>query len=265
MYTAEDIKVKNGTINVSMTDGSTMLDYVEFTKHPSFYDRQQRVYIIGDSLACIYYGSFEQEVGGGRAGWGQQLPDYLKVPVTDLANSGQYAAGLYRTAFPSVIENGEEGDILLIECAYNDRNYSTRSEMTECVKDMIRQCREVGITPILVTPNASKHDYKPSVAWSSYLLDIAADTGCQYIDLSKESYDFLYSLYGDDKDNVVTMNYNLTAVGGDTLHSSYAGAYKWASIVAQGLKTLGYGDIVNTEFKYEFTDTLGNNITAQVK
>ena len=28
---------------------------------------------------------------------------------------------------------------------------------------------------------------------------------------------------------------------------------------------LGYGDIVNTEFKYTFTDTLGNEITAEVK
>ena len=61
------------------------------------------------------------------------------------------------------------------------------------------------------------------------------------------------------------MNYNLTAVGGDTLHSSYAGAYKWAEIVAQGLKDMGYADIVNTDFSYTFTDTLGNTLTAQVE
>ena len=66
-------------------------------------------------------------------------------------------------------------------------------------------------------------------------------------------------------DGVVTKNYNLTEVGGDTLHSSYAAAYKWAAIVAQGLKELGYGDIVNTDFKYTFTDTLGNEITAEVR
>ncbi len=265
LYTAEDISIKNGTVTVSMTDGSTLLDYVTVQKKPEFYIRPQRVYAIGDSLVCAYYGDFEQEVGGGRAGWGQQLPNYLNVPVTNLGNSGQYAAGLYKTAFPSVIENGRSGDILLIECAYNDRNYSNRAEMTACVKDMIKQCRMAGITPILVTPNASRHDYKPSVSWSSYLRDIAADTECMLIDLSKESYDFLYSLYGDDKDNTVTVNFNLTAVGGDTLHSSYAGAHKWASVVAQGLEELGFGSIVNTDYKYEFTDTLGNKITAQAK
>ncbi|MCD8390538.1 MAG: hypothetical protein LUD03_01695, partial [Firmicutes bacterium] len=265
LYTAEDVKIQTGSLNVSMTDGSTVLDYVTVTKKPEFYEREPRVYIIGDSLACIYYGEFEQEVGGGRAGWGQQIGDFLNVGVTDLANSGQYAAGLYYTAFPSVIENGCEGDILLIECAYNDRNYSTREEMTSCVKAMIAECRENGIEPILVTPNASKHDYKPSVAWSSYLKDIAVDTDCECIDLSKLSYDFLCSLYGDDEDNVVTMNFNLTAVGGDTLHSSYAGAYKWAATVAQELCDLGYEDLVNKDFSYTFTDTLGNVITAQVE
>ena len=265
LYTAEDIKVKNGTINVSMCDGSTMLDYVTVEKQPNFYERPQRIYILGDSLACNYYGSFEKEVGGGRTGWGQVLPNFVNVPVTNLANSGQFAAGLHKTAFPSVIENGESGDILLIECAYNDRNYSTRDEMTACVKDMIKQCREKGITPVLITPNASEHDYKPSVAWSSYLKDIAVDTDCALIDLSKESYDFLYSLYGDNADKVITKNFNLTEVGGDNLHSSYAGAYKWASIVAQGLKDNGFDDIINNGFSYKFTDTLGNEITAEIK
>ena len=265
LYTANDIRIEGGALTVSMCDGSTMLDHVEAVKKPEFYDRPQRLYIIGDSLACEYYGTFENEVGGGRSGWGQQIGDYLNIPVTNLANSGQYAAGLYTTAFPSVIENGEPGDILLIECAYNDRSYSTREEMTRCVKSMIEQCRANGIIPILVTPNASAHDYKPSVVWSSYLRDIAVDTECQLIDLSKESYDFLYSVYGDDKDGNITKIYNLTENSGDNLHSSYAGAYKWASIVAQGLKDLGYGEIINTEFSYTFTDILGNEIKAEIR
>lgn len=266
LYISEDILVKNGEITVSMCDGSTMLDYVIVEKQPEFYERPKRIYIIGDSLACNYYGDFEKEVGGGRTGWGQVIGDFVDIPVTNLANSGQYAKGLYETAFPSVMENGMPGDILLIECAYNDRNYSTREEMTECVKDMIRQCRDKGINPVLVTPNASEHDYKPSVAWSSYLKDIAIDTDCDLIDLSKESYDFLYSLYGDNVDGVIKKNYNLTEVGGDTLHSSYAGAYKWASIVAQRLKDYFGDDYIEiTDFSYTFTDTEGNIITAEVK
>ena len=261
LYIAEDIKIKNGELTVLMSDGSTTLEYITLHKRPCF--RSTRVYIIGDSLACEYYGDFETAVGGGRAGWGQQLGDFLNIPVTNLANSGQYASGLYKTAFPGIIENGCRGDILLIECGYNDRNYSTREEMTACVKAMIRECREKGIIPIIVTPNASEHDYKPSVVWSGYLRDIAVDENCQLIDLSKESYDFLYSLYGDDK-VTAGKNFNLTTVGGDTLHSSFAGAYKMAELVAKGLSDLGYGEYVNTEFRYIFTDSLGNEITAHI-
>ena len=262
LYTAERLFIDNGEINVSMTDGSTMLDYVTVERSAKM---GQRIFIVGDSLACIYYGDFEQEVGGGRAGWGQQLVDFVNIPVTNLANSGQYAKGLYDSAFPGVEKYGQSGDIFLIECGYNDRSYSTREEMVASVKSMIEGARAKGMQPILVTPNASKHDYKPSVVWSSYLRDVAVDTGCDIIDLSKISYDFLYDLYGDDEDDVVVKNYNLTEVGGDTLHSSYAGAYVWASVVAQGLKDLGYSGLVNTDFSYTFTDTIGNEITAQVK
>lgn len=265
LYTAEDVRVRDGLITVSMCDGSTLLDYVIAEKQPDFRARPQRIYVIGDSLACCYYGSFEKEVGGGRTGWGQALPSYVNAPVTNLANSGQFAAGLYETAFPSVIENGEAGDILLLECAYNDRNYSTREEMTRCVKNMIRQCREKGIIPILVTPNASEHDYKPEVAWTSYLKDIAVDTDCQCIDLSGISYEFLRKLYGDNEGNVITKNFNLTEVGGDTLHSSYAGAQVWASVVAGEMKKLGYDNLVNSEFEYKFTDTEGHEISAKAE
>lgn len=269
LYTAEDIKVKDGKITVSMCDGSTMLDYVTVEKQPEFYERPPRIYVIGDSLACEYYGEFEKEVGGGRSGWGQQLENFVNIPVTNLANSGQFAAGLYQTAFPSVIENGFAGDIALIECAYNDRNYSTREEMTKCVHDMILQCRNKGIIPVLVTPNASEHDYKPSVAWSSYLKDIAIDSGCSLIDLSKESYDILYELYGDNANGAIKKNFNLTEVGGDNLHSSYAGANVWASIVAEDLQEIVKNKFVNykltTDFEYTFTDTEGNTITAKVK
>lgn len=264
LYTAEDIRVRDGSITVSMCDGSTMLDYVVAEKEPYFV-RPRRIYVIGDSLACNYYGSFEKEVGGGRTGWGQVLSSYVNVPVTNLANSGQFAAGLYETAFPSVIENGEAGDILLLECAYNDRNYSTREEMTHCVKDMIRQCREKGIRPILVTPNASEHDYKPEVAWTSYLKDIAVDMECDCIDLSGLSYEYLHNLYGDNEGNVITKNFNLTEVGGDNLHTSYAGANVWASIVASELKKLGLEYMLTTDYEYTFTDTEGHEIVVKAK
>lgn len=283
-YTAEDININNGKITVSMTDGSTMLDYVTVKKYVSgmvapkyqmsdpylpYMMRKPRIFIIGDSLSCNYYGDFEKEVGGGRTGWGQVLGNYVNMPVTNLANSGQYAKGLYDTAFPSVIENGHQEDICLIAVGYNDRSYSTRDEMINTVKAMISECRKKSIIPVLVTPNASQHDYKPSVSWASYLKDIAVDANCDIIDLSKLSYDYLYSLYGDNEDGEVTKNFNLTEVGGDNLHSSYAGANVWAAMVAKELDRIALNRMVYdglaTDYTYTFTDTLGREITATAK
>lgn len=253
----------DGKITVSMTDGSTVLDSVTVSR--AGWQGGPTIYIIGDSFVCNYYGAFDKEVGGGRTGLGQVLDNFVNANIVNLANSGQFAKGLYETAFPSVVNNSP--NYALIECGYNDRSYSTRDEMIDCVKKMITECREACITPILVTPNASQHDYKESVVWSSYLRDIAVDMDCPIIDLSKESYDFLYSLYGDNEGNVIEKNYNLTEVGGDNLHSSYAAAMKWASIVAQNMKdmNLGWEELFNTDFAYTFTDTEGNKITAKIE
>lgn len=260
-YTVKKFNIGDNKITVSMTDGSTLLDSV--TVERADYETKPTIYIIGDSLVCNYYGDFEQEVGGGRTGWGQVIGNYLNANIVNLANSGQFAKGLYDTAFPSVVHN--RPSICLIECGYNDRSYSTREEMINTVKAMVSECRAKGITPILITPNASAHDYKPSVSWSGYLRDVAVDTECDLIDLSQLSYDFLYSLYGDDADGNITKNYNLTEVGGDTLHSSYAAAQKWASIVAQELKNMWpNAGIYNIEYEYTFTDTLGNKITCKI-
>lgn len=252
-------------MTVSMTDGSTLLDSVTVSRTGMYFE--PTIYIIGDSLVCNYYGDFDKEVGGGRTGWGQVLGNYVNANIVNLANSGQFAKGLYDTAFPSVVNN--RPNFALIECGYNDRSYSTRDEMIDCVKKMITACRENYIVPILVTPNASQHDYKESVVWSSYLRDIAVDMDCPIIDLSKESYDFLYSLYGDNEGNVIEKNYNLTEVGGDNLHSSYAAAMKWASIVAQNMKDMNLGwndeELFNTDFVYTFTDTEGNAVTASIE
>lgn len=86
----------------------------------------------------------------------------------------------------------------------------------------------------------------------------------QIIDLAAASFNVLYEVYDDSHVDAVRRTFNLMQGSGDLVHSSYAGAMMWASLVAQGLKDLGYDEIVNTEFQYTFTDTLGNVFTAEV-
>lgn len=295
-YTAEEIVVKGGKAVVTMYDKVSDMQTVVVKKNPSNVNRKTRVYVLGDSLVTNYYGdptSVNEETGvpnpgNARTGWGQVLYNYFgsDINVSNLAESGNYAAGLYgngadSSAFGGVINNAQKGDYLILECGYNDKNYSSTAGMTEAVNAMVDACRAKGITPILVTPNASKHDYKADVMYASTLRDCATAKDVMIVDLSANSYKFFSEKYGTDEtaNTVVGRNYQVwtDAATFDTLHSSYVGAMKFAEIVAQGIADLqaagtttasgenANGITINKEFKFSFVDTLDNTIEMQVK
>lgn len=292
-YTAEEIIVKGGKAVVTMKDKVSDMATVVVKKTPSIVERNTRVYVLGDSLVTNYYGEPTNvndkgipNPGNARTGWGQVLSNYFMgdINVTNLAESGNYAEGLYgggadSSAFGGVINNAQPGDYLILECGYNDKNYSTTENMTTAVNAMIDACRAKGITPILVTPNASQHDYKESVQWASTLVACATAKDTMLIDLGKISYNFFVDKYGADAGATVGKNYQVytSADQVDTLHSSYVGAMKFAEIVAQGIydmqqngTTTGKGENadnigINTDFTFSFVDTEGNTIDMQVK
>jgi lysophospholipase L1-like esterase len=259
-----DIVVNEGVAKITTADypkDKTESDVnisIKVVKSPSIVNRTQKMYVLGDSLVCIYY-------NGGNAsnnyqtGWGQVLQNYVKnVEVVDLGNSGVTANGLYGSAFTQVLASAKAGDIMVLESGYNDKTYDTQEVMTNAVKSMISEAEAKGVKVVLVSPNASDHDYKADVAWTSVMSSIATETGTDYINLSKLSYDFLYGTYAENRD-AIQATYNIS----DRLHSTYHAANKWASIVASGLIDLGYGDVVNADYSYTFTDSLGNTINCQ--
>lgn len=330
-YTINDAVINGGSITVDTADrdGTGALTWVQLVKAPSNVNRTKKVYILGDSLVATYYGSYAEgtEVGGARTGWGQVIENYFSddVEVVNLANSGQYAAGLLSSAFPGVMAMAQKGDYFIIEAGYNDRSYSSREEMKASVISMVEQCEAKGIVPVLVSPNASAHDFKAGLQFASTMNEAAAEMQAKYddvifVDLAKLSYefmigsgishtasaegDFITAVKNEDgslksvkltkaaKDSKLNMpstddsaylwtsdmkpvtinvstelvktTYNLTAVGGDTLHSSYAAATKWAEIVAQGMKDAG-ADFVTTDYTYTFTDAAGGEVICEVK
>lgn len=243
-------------------------------KSPSIVTRKTKMYVLGDSLVANYYNGGSKENNLLQTGWGQVLDNYITddIEVVNLANSGVTADGLLGTAFSQIVESAKEGDYLILESGYNDRTYDTEAMMKNALRVMVSRARAKGAEVILVSPNASHHDLKENVQWTTYMEDIAAETNTDYIDLSQLSNDFLRAMYdadefcadGDPEQDGVQVN-ELSRIWNvsDRLHSTYNAAHKWASVVTTELAKLGYADLINTEFKYEFTDGAGNTITCQ--
>ena len=256
-----DIVVSEGyaTLNLRDAASNSKAGKITIVKSPSIVDRTKKVYVLGDSLVCIY-------ANGGDAshnyqtGWGQVLQSYLtdEYEVVDLGNSGVTAEGLAGSAITQVAQSGKSGDVMILESGYNDRSYSTQDKMLAAVTYMYNEATAAGVDVVLTPPNASQHDYKAGVSWGGVMKTAADNTGAKYIDLGTLSYNFLYGTYGSNTD-AVKASYNVS----DGLHANYNGANKFASIVAGGLIDVGLGDMVNTEYTYTFTDSLGNTITCQ--
>lgn len=262
-----DIEVAEGNAKITITDcPSSASVIIKVVKSPSNVTRKQKVYALGDSLVCIYYNGGNATNNLYQTGWGQVLHSYVKddVEVVDLGNSGVTGEGLAATAITQVAHSAKEGDIVLIECGYNDRSYSTQDKMKAALASMQEKAEAKGADVIFVSPNASHHDYNANVSWTGTMESYVTEAEAKYIDLSQKSYDFLFSRYGTDFASGSAVNdlskiYNVS----DRLHSTFNGANVWASIVAGGLIDNGYDSIVNTEYTYTFTDGLGATITCQ--
>lgn len=261
-----DIVVNEGVAKITTADyanGQTEASVdisVDIVKSPSVVNREKKMYVLGDSLVCIYYNGADKTKNY-QTGWGQVLSSYTKgVEVVNLANSGVTANGLLNSAFTQIRTSAKAGDILVLESGYNDRTYDTEAVMRNALTSMITEAEEKGVEVVLVSPNASVHDYKASVAWTSVMAAVASETGTKYIDLSKLSYDFLYGTYANNTD-AIKGTYNVS----DDLHSTFNGANKWASMVAKELAGLGFAEYINTDYTYAFTDQSGATIECSAK
>lgn len=268
-----DIVISENYIDITTADygrGYTYLNSnTSFTlvKSPSIVNRVRKMYVLGDSLVCIYYNGGDAS-NNAQTGWGQVLQNYMTddIEVVDLGNSGVTANGLYGTAFTQVLQSAKPGDIMVLESGYNDRTYDSEDVMKNALRSMYNEAKEIGVEVVFVSPNASQHDYSGDVVWTTRMEAVVAELNVPYIDLSQISYDFLYSNYGTtfvNDDRVLTDTSRIYNVS-DMLHSTYHGAQKWASVVAQGLYDLGYDSIIDTSYTYTFTDGLSKTIECKV-
>ena len=271
-YTAPDVRVEGGSITLKTADtAGGGLSYAKIVKSPGIVDRKTKIYITGDSLVCRYYGGNEGAyLGTTQTGWGQVLYNFIdtdKYEIVNLANAGHYAVNLYQTAVPGIIYNSEEGDIFLFESGVNDMWHpydvayldQNRAAMAEAVTNAVNDAKEAGIDIVLINPNSFADDCTGEICIGQEMLDVAEEKGVGSIDLSGMSGTFLTNVYNGET-SLIKANFGLKK---DNIHSSYLGAMKYASFVANDLYNLGYTDMINTDFDYTRTDTQGNTIVCK--
>lgn len=277
VYSVSDIAVSGGTITVSTADYASggndgaNLNKIVVDKAATIVNRVPKVYVVGDSLVAEYYGETSELVGSSRTGWGQVLENYFTddVEVVNWANSGDIARNILNTSYVGVMNSAQAGDYLIIESGYNDaneKNETTEEQYVDYMQQMIDGCKAKGVTPILVSPNASGHSWGFNIAYSGAMRTAASNNpDVLFIDLTQLSYDYLNELYSGDRD-VIKRNFGLDV--GDPidrgLHSSYLGAMKYAEIVAQEMYDAGI-DFIDTSFTWSIEDGEGNTITVQVQ
>ncbi|MGN0181231.1 MAG: DNRLRE domain-containing protein [Candidatus Ornithomonoglobus sp.] len=291
-FTAVDCKVSGGSA-VLTTGGyqsaskPSYISKLTVKKVPSIVTRKQHVYVLGDSLVSTYYGNPSSIGGDGNAspgtaqtGWGQVIDKFIdteNVNVTNLAESGNYAQGLYDSVFKTVLANAEPGDVLLFECGYNDRNYPTSitsesaryENMQNYMELAYNEATEKGIKIVFVTPNISTHGtgWKQSVQGTGSVIAKCEALGCEYIDLSGLSWQYATDKYitplGEEAAKTFwAANMNIS----DSLHSTYLGAMIMANIVANAMADMeSVQNVIDTSASYTLYDTNGAEIELNIQ
>ncbi len=137
-------------------------------------DNDVKIFIVGDSTACIYESDDNYAVP--RAGWGMYLDKYVQnAQVVDLAKSGRSSKSLTaEEEYQTLLNEMGEGDYLIIQFGHNDAKKSSEEDIATRYTDpegdkdtegsfknslytnYIVPAEEKGVTPILATPIARR-------------------------------------------------------------------------------------------------------------
>ncbi len=264
-YEVGDVVIPEGYAKFVYQDHTgDSVNNIAFVKAPSIVTRAKRMYVVGDSLVAKYYGDASKPEWTNlvRTGWGDVLQDYVKdVKVTNLGNSGAWAAGMVNDAFTNIAQSAQKGDIVVWEFGYNDDGHGGDTPMLAAAAQGKQICDDLGLDLYIVTPNASEHDYKADVKSSAAMRTWATENSVDLIDLSAISYKFFTEHYGtmsaDDRTPFMQKYYSNAK---DSLHSTYNAANAFAAIVAQNLPT----ELQNTEHTFTIDDGTETPITVGV-
>jgi len=222
---------------------------------------KRKVHTIGDSTMSEY-----KPAATPKRGWGMYLQAFFNTDSVEVNNRGKSGAStrtFYETEnlWPSVKLQMHAGDYLIIQFAHNDEkckgedvyeaNAKLRAEGKDTLTDMrgtepntsykaflrtyIREAREMGVTPILMSPicrayfkdgkinDEGKHVLAENKNYVRSMREVAEETGVPFLDMTARSQE-LYEQQG--KDFCMAHYFNC----GDKTHTSAEGGMAIASL-----------------------------------
>ncbi len=190
---------------------------------------------VGDSTVANYH----QE--DNKRGWGQVIGDYLSpsVKVINVAECGRSTKTFFDTAHWQEALKAKP-DYIFIQFGHNDSHAKDKPESTDAATDYqdylrryIKEAREAGAKPILVTPmhrvifdkntGAITQELKP---YADAMKQVATETNTPLIDLHTLSGDAFQAIGESGVDG-------LTASNQDRTHFTDKGARIIAKLVAE--------------------------------
>ncbi|MGW0331066.1 rhamnogalacturonan acetylesterase [Streptomyces sp. NPDC003011] len=221
-----------GTPGLDLTFGGPAPALADIRVTPARQPRQ--IFLVGDSTVC-------DQPGEPYAGWGQQLPQYLRkgLSVANYADSGESTVTylgnpqLWATVQPQI----RRGDLVLIQLAHNDKTTDEATYRAN-LEALVAGVREKGGKPVLVTPivrrwfnadgtldngtallvnglGVNHPEVVRSVAAAEGvpLIDLTAKTKAVVESLGVEGSKALY-LYNEKRDNTHTSTHGATVYAG---------------------------------------------------
>ncbi len=222
---------------------------------------KRKVHTIGDSTMSEY-----KPAATPKRGWGMYLQAFFNTDSVEVNNRGKSGAStrtFYETEnlWPSVKLQMHAGDYLIIQFAHNDEkckgedvyeaNAKLRAEGKDTLTDMrgtepntsykaflrtyIREAREMGVTPILMSPicrayfkdgkinDEGRHVLAENKNYVRSMREVAEETGVPFLDMTARSQE-LYEQLG--KDFCMAHYFNC----GDKTHTSAEGGMAIASL-----------------------------------
>ncbi|MCF0186630.1 MAG: rhamnogalacturonan acetylesterase [Bacteroidaceae bacterium] len=203
-------------------------------------------YIAGDSTVTDQSASYPYLPWNSYAAWGQMLSFFVG---SEAAISNHAHSGLTTESFRSeghyriLLDRVKKDDIVLFQFGHNDQKLMELKHdegYHDRLLTYIREIREIGATPVIVSPLARNSWKKDGdlTRYNDLLKDYAKE--CElvtekldacFIDLHQRSMDLILTM-GRDKAKSLFFP-------GDYTHTNDYGAFLFASMIFDGLKKLG--------------------------
>ena len=224
--------VDSTAVNVAVIGGA--LAAVTITETPD----TRRIWVCGDSTVTDQTANLPYAPGTSYCGWGQMLPAYLpEICITNHAHSGLTTESFASEGHWAIVKPRlRAGDICLYQFGHNDQKLAhlqAYGGYTDRLRAYIRETREAGAVPVLVTPLA-RNSWKDATRYNDLLADFADAVKALGKTEKVPVLDLhAYAMALVQQDGLETAK--RWFYPGDYTHTNDFGAYKMAGFVAQAL------------------------------